>query len=96
MPSNRTALGKVRLLKLPGQPPSDLFLKAFANLFELQVVVHYGITRPVIFTPFKVKVASDNEEKRVHLQCLGGVHYNPVRVIASYHFDDDLPVENLD
>mgnify|MGYP000297764705 CR=1 FL=1 len=94
VPSNRTALGKVRLLKLPGQPPSDLFLRSFANLFQLQVVVHYGMTRPVIFTPSQMHVAGEDEEHRVHLQCLGGVHYNPARVIASYRFTENCAVED--
>ena len=89
IPPNRTAKGKIKLLKLHGQPPSEAFLQAFANLFKLQVVVHYGLTHPVVFNPSTIQVKQVNESQRVHLQCLGGVHYNPVRVVASYSFLGD-------
>ena len=61
IPPNRTAKGRIKLLRLHGQPPSEAFLQTFANLFKLQVVGHYGLAHPVVFNPSTIQVKRVNE-----------------------------------
>ena len=73
-------LSQVRLMRFPGQLPSELFLAAAANLFKLEVWVHSEFVRPFIYGP------SEAREGRgcVHIQCRAGVHYNPLWADSSY------------
>ena len=57
-----------------GVLPSDELLLAACDLFNVEIHVHHGMKWPVIFKTNKV----DPTIKIVHLQCLSGIHYNPV------------------
>ena len=80
---NRSLKNELRLAKLPGQLPLLIFLTAFSKIFDLQVWVHHGMTHPVVHRLEGTGVATDLS-KRVHLQCLTMVHYNPVRESKLY------------
>ena len=76
------SIASIKLMRIPGQAPSELFLLAFANLYSLQVLVHYEMSSPVVF---KSSCPVINSSKaRVHLQCLAGVHYNPLCETDAY------------
>ena len=66
-------------IKKPGQLPITELLLVFSDLYKLTVVIHYGIATPVIFSAEDVDLTN-----RVHLQCLAGVHYNPVQETLIY------------
>lgn len=74
---DKVTKNKLKMAKFPGQLPSDLFFLAFNNLFNLQVWVHHGIGRPVMFLLTGQSVASEASH-RVHLQCVSGVHFDPL------------------
>lgn len=70
---------KLRAMQNPGIMLPPEVIQAFAELYSVTVMVHYGSTNPVVYTS-----SPDNMSKRVHLQCLAGVHYNPVRETRRY------------
>ena len=70
----------LKLMRLPGQLAGIEILYAFAQLFRCLVIVHYGGDWGVTFMS---PLAERNWElPRAHLQCLAGVHYNPVIELA--------------
>jgi predicted aspartyl protease len=73
----------IKLMKIPGQLPSEVFLFAFASLYALEVWIHCEMTQPVIYEPIPSLSHSD-ETKHVHLQRLAGVHYNPLSADCQY------------
>ena len=73
---------ELRRMELPGQILCPEAISAFAQLHGCLVFVHYGIEFPVVHRPIKSSV--NKELPRVHLQCLGGVHFNPVLETARY------------
>ena len=77
---------RLRLMKHPGQVMiSEMFL-VFADYFRVTVCVHYGGDKPVLF---KTNLSTDI---RVHVQCLAGIHFNPVKETRLYvHF---VPLES--
>ena len=80
--SSRTLTTELRVMEAPGQLMCVEALAAFARLFSCVVLLHYGGDTPVVHSAPGVR------ELRglpiVHLQCLAGVHYNPVAVVGSY------------
>ena len=85
---------QLKLMKTDGQLPSLEFLYAFSYYYECQVVVHYGGLKPVIFTTPSLR--DQDDLPRVHLQCLAGIHYNPVAELKDFKFiAEELPGLNL-
>ena len=81
---NRQIRKKLRLMKLPGQLLGIEVLYAFARKFHCRVFVHYGSVVPVEWVP---PVTFTNPPAlRVHLQCIAGVHYNPM--VETKGFDE--------
>ena len=73
----------LKLMKYPGQLPIPDVLLVFANLYKAEVYLHYGGDRPIIY-----RVEDSIPGKRVHLQCLAGIHYNPVGETFSYGYNE--------
>ena len=71
-------LSQVCLMRFPGQLPSELFLAAAANLFELEVWVHSEFVRPFIYGPSAAREGRVFRRGCVHIQCRAGVLYNPL------------------
>ena len=69
----------LKLMRHPGQLPVQEALTVFADMYEVTVCVHFGGDRPVIY-----QGPESSSELQVHLQCLAGVHYNPVCETRSY------------
>ena len=72
-----------RLSRLQGQVPPLEFLEAFSRLFELQVWVHFGLSQPMVFSHGS-NVPCTESHRRVHLQLVSGVHYNPLIETPAY------------
>ena len=66
----------LRLMRMPGQLPAVEVIYSFSRIFKCVVLVHYGGLQPVIY--MAPCVAHADTLPRVHLQCLCGIHYNPV------------------
>ena len=81
---NRDTRKQLRLMRAPGQLPCVEVLYAFGQLYECAVLVHFGDQFPVMFVPPAVKGARNFT--KVHLQCISGVHYNPVAELAGYSY----------
>ena len=68
---------QLKMSKLPGQTPPVEFLRAFSKLYGLQVWVHYGLLHPMI-ADVTGNIPVTEPSQRVHLQCISGIHYNPL------------------
>ena len=79
LPTDGKFKKRLRAMLQPGVLPISETLVAFAERYKVMVCVHYGFNRPVIFQGF-----TDPGNSRVHLQCLAGVHYNPLAEYKSY------------
>ena len=76
---DRAARKKLRLMIHPGQLPGVEFIFAFARIYQCDVMVHFGGDTPVCYRPPGLPSGDRlTLRKKVHLQCLAGVHYNPV------------------
>ena len=81
---NRDQRKQLRLMRSAGQLPCAEVLYAFGYLFQCVVLVHYGSDQVVTFIP---PMCQDGADKpRVHLQCLSGIHYNPVTELKEYNY----------
>ena len=69
----------LKLLRYPGQMPIPEVLVAFSEYFKVIVCVHFGGDKPVLY-----RGISSISNHRIHLQCLAGIHYNPVRENPQY------------
>ena len=72
----------LRLCRCPGQlSPLEVIL-CFCDLFDCVVYVHFGSDKPVAY--YRPSAQPLEERARFHLQCISGVHYNPVIERADY------------
>ena len=76
---NKDLNKRLKLMKLAGQLPIQEILLAFAELYHVYVYVYYGSSNPVIY-----KSSSTSGDRKIYLQCLAGIHYNPVRRTRQY------------
>ena len=67
-------LKSLRAMKHRGVLPSDDVFIAACDLYNLEIYIHHGMKWPVVF---KTETANSTT-KTIHLQCLSGVHFNPV------------------
>ena len=73
---NRAQKKELKAMKFAGQLPSMDLIMVFAKMYKYQVWVHVGTDQPIIFDYNKGQGLSDCS--RLHLQLLGGIHFNPV------------------
>ena len=78
---NKELRKSLRAMKSPGVMPTLDVIQVFATKYNCQVWMHVGSDRPIIFDGGIGAVLSEYE--RVHIQMLGGVHFNPVWEIAN-------------
>ena len=90
---NRDQRKQLRLMCLPGQLPCVEVLYAFGQQFKCCVVVHYGVGNGVNF--ISPQLRNHRNLPRVHLQCLAGVHYNPVVELKSYSHPEVSDTEEI-
>ena len=82
---DRAAKNRIKSMMYPGNAPALELLLAFSKCFNVEVWVHFGPTCPVVYCDPTVLNAL-----RVHLQCLGGVHFNPVIELKSFEVPTDV------
>lgn len=80
---------QIRVKKYPGQLPSFDLLVVFAHLFRVVVIIHFGGNKPIIYTS-----TTSDSNARVHLQCLPGIHFNPVKEVPQYHLPIGIEITN--
>lgn len=88
-------ISKLKLMMHDGQLLCEESLVVFGKLFGCVVLVHHGGDVPVTYAD--PKVAQLSGLVRVHLQCLVGIHYNPVVELSTYRapellLDRSLPI----
>jgi len=64
----------IKAMKMKGNLPREELLLAAADIFNIEVHVHHGMRWPVIYKSNEI----DTVIGIIHLQCISGVHYNPV------------------
>lgn len=82
---------EVNLMQYDGQLMCHEAMLAFGHLFGCVVLVHYGGRSPIVYMPYS---CSDlRGQSRVHLQCLAGVHFNPLHETEKYTLPELLRSE---
>ena len=77
-------------MQFPEQLPSFEVLLVFSQLYNLRLYVHLGAETPLIFD---YREDQDGLTNCIHLQCIAGIHFNPVTELRSY--DKDLYTSDL-
>ena len=76
---NRKSRKTLKLMKLPGQLPAMEVLLAASHLYKLNIHVYFDDSSPVVFS-----ASGDiNCDMVVNMQCLGGIHFNPLVPVES-------------
>ena len=70
----------IKSMRNEGVLPSETVLLAACCIFGFAVQVHHGMMSPILFKTQKI----DDKCLTLHLQCLAGVHFNPVASRKSY------------
>ena len=79
---DRDSRKALRLMKSPGQLPSLDVLIAACRLYDLRVLVYFWPEQPVVYQ------YGSNATHVVHLQCLSGVHFNPLLEMRQFEQPD--------
>ena len=66
------------LMLLPGQMPTLDVLLAVSRIYKIKVFVYFWGDNPVIYQ------YSDEDYQIVHLQCISGIHFNPLLEVKNY------------
>ena len=82
LPTDGKFKKQLRSMLNPNVLPVPEALVAFSERYKVMVCVHYGYDRPVIFQGF-----TNPGKSKIHLQCLAGVHYNPLSQYDSYNIN---------
>ena len=76
---NKHRRKEIKAMKYDGVLPCDQCLLAACDLYNVEIIVHYGIPTPIVY-----KVNNTNANSQVvHLQCISGIHFNPVICIKN-------------
>ena len=84
---NRNSRKEVKLMRHAGQLPSLEVLLVVSYLFRVKIFVYFFSTSPVIYQ-------YDNYPSHVSIQCLGGIHFNPL-VETRYYSVPNVVQSNL-
>jgi hypothetical protein len=74
---NRQSRKELKLMCLKDQLPSLDVLIAASRLFKIKIFVYFWSTQPVIYQ-------FDDYQNTIHLQCIGGIHFNPLLELRNY------------
>ena len=70
---------ELNLMRYAGQLMCMEALVAFSTLYQCAVYVHYGAGIPVVYA-----AGESGDLPKAHLQCLAGVHFNPLYETSAY------------
>ena len=86
---NRTLRRDFKLMRNPNQLPSLEILLAASRVFDVDIYVYFWSTDPVVYTS---KINGDRRVRpMVHLQCISGIHFNPLIAIHTYDHSNVSP-----
>jgi len=74
---DRNSRKQFKLMRCSGQLPSMDVLLAASKLFKVKLYVYFWSEQPVVYQ-------YENYPTVIHLQCIGGVHFNPLIELNSY------------
>ena len=80
----------IQAMKNPGVLPREEVLLAVCDLFKITIMVHHGMPSPIVY-----KCDNSSDEKKIHIQCLAGIHYNPARRISGEYQSVDEKCVNI-
>ena len=72
---NRDKRRILKCMKQVGQLPWEEVMLAACKIYGIEIFVHHGMQSPVVY---RYKECKHESGARVHLQCISGIHYNPV------------------
>jgi len=77
---NKEAKKRFKAMRHEGNVPGEEVLLAVCVMFGVEVWVHHGMSFPVVYTGDREKTMSDKDSNIpvLHLQCLSGIHFNPI------------------
>ena len=85
----------------PGVAPFQEILAVASKVYQVNICVHFGANQPLIYSSLYPR--GENSNKNVHLQCLGGVHYNWILERPDYQvavqvdqLDDENCLQDMD
>ena len=81
---DRNSRKNLKLMRLPGQLPSLELLLVVSFMFRVKVGVYFWRSEPVIYQ-------HSNYDVNVFLQCLSGIHFNPLVEVKGF----ELPCVNF-
>ena len=87
LPADGKFKRQLRAMRQPGHIPVPDLLLVFADRYNITVYLYFGGGQPAIFK------GSDQSEHHIHLQCLAGVHYNPVTELRKFNVNALNPSE---
>ena len=64
---------RIRNMRCEGILPCEELFNVICSIFKVQIWVHHGTKWPVIY-----KCDSINDLPKLHLQCISGIHFNPL------------------
>ena len=72
IPLDKERLKIIKSMRYPGVLPTEDLLLAAAALYNIEIRVFHAMVAPVVFKP------RVNTSVVIYLQCLAGIHYNPL------------------
>jgi hypothetical protein len=78
---DRNSRKQLRLMRHAGQLPSLDVLMAVSRIFEVRVFVYFWNDQPIIYQ-------FSNYSSIIHLQCISGIHFNPLIKVNGYNPPD--------
>ena len=73
---NRDEARELKAMRRPGRLPSDSIIMAIAVVCQIEIWVHHGRDTVVVYR--EDEDTAEAGRPRVHLQCISGIHFNPV------------------
>jgi hypothetical protein len=74
---DKTLRKEFKLMRCRGQLPALELLLSASRLYEVRIFVYFWIEQPVIYQ-------FDDYDSVVHLQCVSGIHFNPLSELKNY------------
>lgn len=74
---NKESKKRLEQMKRQGQLPCELIIQVVCHVFDVQIWVHHGMNYPVVYSRERTNV-NTNKIPVLHLQCISGIHFNPL------------------
>ena len=78
---------QLKLMSHMQQLPIMEFLLAASELYKVKILLHYGGTNPIVY---QTSSTGDADLPVIHIQCLGGIHFNSLIETKSYQDNNDV------